>query len=138
MTLSTIVLVMGQTTAIFAYDFAVRIGLQESVEKVSAFGVEMNRAFGVGDTVAYIPLMILSVIGLLARKRWALFTTTAAMGISIYWTVTLGIMMVFLKGVPGYTLMPGVEYWIFMGAHTLFGVWGILYLVFRGEEEILV
>jgi len=44
--LSVVVLLLGQTTSFFAYDFAVRLGLQESVEDVTKFGVEMNRAFG--------------------------------------------------------------------------------------------
>jgi hypothetical protein len=132
--LSVVLLVAGQTTAIFAYDFAVGLGLQESVEEVTAFGVEMNRAFGVGDTAVYIPLMIISLIGLVRRKRWAVLATAAVMGISVYWTVTMASVLVFLKGVPGYALDPGIEYVIFLGAYMVFGIWGILFLAFRGDR----
>ena len=134
--LSVVVLSLGQTTALFAYDFAVRLGLQESVEEVTEFGVEMNRAFGAGDTVVYIPLMVVSLVGLFLKKRWALFTTAAVMGVSVYWSVTVASVLVFLRGVPGYQLVPGPEYWIFLGAYMLFGAWGMLYLVFRGGRII--
>jgi hypothetical protein len=132
--LSVIVLLLGQTTSIFAYDFAVRLGLQEPIEEVTAFGVEMNRAFGLGDTAVYIPLMLVSLAGLLLRKRWALLTTAAVMGISAYWSLTVAAVLVFLRGVPEYQLVPGLEYWVFLGAYLVFGVWGIFYLAVRSDE----
>jgi len=33
-------------------------GLQEDVKEVSEFGVQINRAFGAGDTFVYIPFVI--------------------------------------------------------------------------------
>lgn len=132
--LSTVVLALGQTTSLFAYEFAVRLGLQESVGEVTAFGVEVNRAFGAGDTIVYVPLMLVSLVGLVLKKRWALITTAAVMGISAYWSLTLTVMLVFLRDVPGYRLVPGPEYWVFLGTFLVFGVWGILYLVFRGDR----
>jgi hypothetical protein len=132
--LSAAVLVLGQTTALFAYEFAVRLGLQESVGEVTAFGVEVNRAFGASDTFIYVPLILVSLVGLSLRKRWALITTAAVMGISAYWSLTLTAMLVFLTDVPGYRLVPGPEYWLFLGTYLVFGIWGILYLVFRGDK----
>lgn len=135
--LSVIVLVLGQTTSLFAYDFAVQLGLQEPAEEVTAFGVEMNRAFGAGDTVIYIPLMLVSLAGLILRKRWALLTTAAVMGVSAYWALTAAALLLFLRGVPGYQLVPGPEYWVFLGAYMVFGAWGIPYLAVRGDKLIL-
>jgi len=132
--LSVIVLAVGQTTSLFAYDFAVRLGLQESVDAVTPFGVEMNRAFGASDTFVYIPLMLVSLLGLFLKKGWALVTTAAVMGISAYWSLTMVAVLVFLRGVPGYQLVPGLEYWVFLGAFLAFGIWGILYLAFRGDS----
>ncbi len=134
LTLSAVVFVLGQTTALFAYEFAVRLGLQESVGEVTAFGVEVNRAFGASDTFVYIPLILVSLVGLSLKKRWALITTAAVMGISAYWSLTLTAMLVFLTDVPGYRLVPGPEYWVFLGTYLVFGIWGILYLVFRGDK----
>lgn len=136
LTLSVVLLLLGQTTSLFAYDFAVRLGLQESVEEVTEFGVAMNRGFGMGDTVIYLPVIVLSLVGLVSRKRWALVTTAAVMGISAYWAVTMVSVLVFARGVPGYALTPGLEYWIPLAVYIVVGIWGMLYLAFRGDTLI--
>ena len=133
---SMILLLMGQTMAIFNYEFAVKLGLQEDVKEVSEFGVQINRAFGAGDTFVYIPLMGISLVGLFLKRRWSLVTTAAVMGISAYWATTVAFMLVFLGGVPNYNLVPGPEYWLFIGAYIIIGVWGVLYLIFRGNSII--
>jgi hypothetical protein len=125
---------MGQTMALVNYDFAVQLGLQEDIKEVGSFGVQVNRAFGAGDTLVYIPLIAISIIGLLLRKRWSLLTTAAAMGVCAYWATTILFMLIFLEGAPGYYLQPGVEYWLFMAAFIIFGVWGLFYLIFRGDK----
>ncbi len=136
LSLSLVLLLMGQTMAIINYDFAVQLGLQEDIKDVGSYGVQVNRAFGAGDTIVYIPLIAISIIGLFLRKRWSLLTAAAAMGISAYWATTIVFMLIFLPGTPGYALEPGVEYWFFMAVFIIFGVWGLLYLVFRGEKLI--
>ena len=134
LTVSMILLLMGQTMALIDYDFAVQLGLQEGIKDVSSYGVQVNRAFGAGDTMVYIPLIALSLIGLMRGKRWSLLTTAAVMGVSAYWATTVVFMLVFLDGAPGYYLEPGIEYWLVMAAYIVFGVWGLLYLVFRGDN----
>ena len=131
---SMILLLMGQTMALIDYDFAVQLGLQEGIKDVSSYGVQVNRAFGAGDTMVYIPLIAISLIGLMRGKRWSLLTTAAVMGVSAYWASTVVFMLVFLEGAPGYYLEPGIEYWLVMAAYIVFGVWGLLYLVFRGDN----
>jgi hypothetical protein len=131
-----VLLLMGQTMAIFNYEFAVKLGLQEDVKEVSEFGVQINRAFGAGDTFVYIPLMAISLVGLFLKKRWSLIATAAVMGVSAYWATTVAFMLFFLRGVPNYNLEPGPEYWLFIGAYIIFGVWGVVYLIFRGDNII--
>ena len=133
---SMILLLMGQTMALFNYEFAVKLGLQEDVKEVSEFGVQINRAFGAGDTFVYIPLMAISLVGLFLKRRWSLVTTAAVMGISAYWATTVAFMLILLRGVPNYSLVPGPEYWIFIGAYMIIGVWGVVYLMFRGDSII--
>jgi hypothetical protein len=130
---SMVLLLMGQTMAIFNYEFAVKLGLQEDVKEVSEFGVQINRAFGASDTFVYIPLMAISLVGLFLRKRWSLITTAAVMGVSAYWSVTATFMFLFLPGVSGYSYVPGPEIWFFIGAYAAFGVWGLFYLILRGD-----
>ena len=126
-------MLIGQTMAVFDYDLAVRLGLQESARDVSGFGVQVNRAFGASDTVVYIPLMIVSLAGLFLRKRWSLLTTAAFAGVSVYWSVTVTFMFLFLPVVPGYSHIPELEIWLFIGTYMVFGVWGLFYLILRGE-----
>lgn len=132
--IALVLLLMGQTMSLIDYELAVQLGLQEDITEVSMYGVQVNRAFGAGDTIIYVPLIALSIIGLVLKKRWSLVTTAAVMGISAYWTTTIVFMLIFLPGTPGYALQPGMEYWIFMAAFIIFGVWGLLYLMFRGEK----
>lgn len=127
---------IGQTGALFAYDFTVRIGLQESVQAVGEYGVQVNRSFGLADTVIAIPLIMISLAGLYRRKRWALTTLAAFMGITIYWAVFCAGLFLFLKGVPGYSLVPGVGYSIILLLHAVFGIWILGYLMFRGDELV--
>ncbi len=131
--LSVVVMLTGQTMAVVNYDLAVRLGLQESLEEVGEYGVEVNRAFGAGDTVIYVPLMLVSLVGLVARRRWAVLTTTAVFGVSAYWAATILSMLVFLPGALGYNNVPGPEIWLFVGFYLLSGVVGLIYMVFRGE-----
>ena len=133
---SMLLLLMGQTIAIFNYEFAVKLGLQEDVKEVSVFGVQINRAFGAGDTFIYLPLMAMSLVGLFLKKRWSLVTTASVMGISVYWATVVAFMLFFLLGVPNYNLVPGLEYWLFISAYIIFGIWGVIYLIYRGDKVI--
>lgn len=134
--ISILLMLVGQTMAVVDYEVAVRLGLQESLDEVGPFGVQMNRAFGASDTVVYVPLMLASLLGLLRRRRWSLVTTAAVAGISLYWSVTIAFVLLFAPGVPGYSLQPGPEYSVFLGAYALFGVWCIGYLASVGEAVL--
>jgi len=131
---SIVLMLMGQTMAVFNYDLTVRLGLQERPEDMTDFGVQVNRAFGAADTVIYLPLIVISMVGLILRKRWSLMVTAAFFGASAYWTVTVTFMLIFLPGVPGYSNVPGPEIWLFIGTYMVVGVVGLLDIVFRGEE----
>lgn len=133
---SVALLLLGQTMSVLDYDLTVRLGLQESREQVGAHGVQVNRAFGAGDTVVYIPLMVASLAGLWLRRRWALLTTAAVAGISVYWTAVVGSMLAFLPGTPGYDYAAPLSIWLFVGAYALFGIWCLVYLLSRGDALI--
>lgn len=129
-------ILVGQTASLFAYDFTVRMGLQESVEAVSEYGVQMNRAFGLADTVVSIPLMLLSLVGFAGRRPWVIPILAAFMGISIYWPVYCTGLFLFLKGVPGYNLVPGMGYGIVLALHAAIGIWILGYLMVRGKKLV--
>lgn len=132
--LSVVLLILGQTLAVFNYELAVSLGLQEDINEISEFGVQINRGFGAGDTIIYIPLIVFSIVGLFLKKRWALITSAAVMGISSYWATTAAFMFIFLKGVSGYSFVPTMDYWFFIILFIVFGLWGLWYLIFQGEQ----
>ncbi|MFH2011239.1 MAG: hypothetical protein ABIJ37_00820 [Pseudomonadota bacterium] len=134
LSISILIMLIGQSMSVFNYDLTVRLGLQESQEQVSKFGVQVNRAFGAGDTVVYVPLLIASLIGLLLKKRWSLIATSAALAVSAYWSATTFFLLMFLPGTPGYAYVPGLEIWLFVGLYAVFGICGLFYLIFRGES----
>ena len=134
--LSTVLMLISQTTPIFDYDLAVRLGFQNGADTITEFGVQVIRAFCVSDTIVFIPLTVLALIGLLLKKRWSLFATASVTGISIYWVVAYGFMVSFLNGTPGYHAVLAAPDWIIMGAYAIFGVWTLLYLIFRGERLV--
>jgi len=136
MSLSVALLLLGQTMAIFNYEFAVSLGMQEDMKEISEFGVQINRAFGVSDTLIYIPFIALSIIGLILKKKWALITSAAVMGITLYWTTTAAFIFFFLEGVPGYSFVPGIEYWLFIILYIVLGLWGLGYLIASGDKLI--
>ena len=110
--------------------------MQEDIGEFGAFGVQVNRAFGAGDTLVCIPLMIASIMGGWLRKHWALFASVSVMGISAYWSVTAAFAIWFLAGVPNYRFVSGLDYWIFIASFFVFGVCGLWYLLFRGKNLI--
>ena len=79
--LSTVLMLIAQTTPIFDYPLAVRLGFQNGADQISEFGVQVIRAFCVSDTLVFIPLTVIALIGLLLRKRWSLFATASVTGI---------------------------------------------------------
>jgi len=131
---SIVLMLVGQTLGVFNYKLAARMGLQEKPEEMTNFGVQVNRAFGAADTVVYLPLIVISMVGLILRKRWSLLVTAAFFGASAYWTVTVTFMLLFLPGVAGYSNVPGPEIWLFIGTYMVAGIVGLLYIVWRGEE----
>ena len=73
-------MLIAQTTPVFDYDLAVRLGLQKGADQITEFGVQTIRAFCVSDTVVFIPLTVLALIGMLMKKRWALYATASTSG----------------------------------------------------------
>ncbi len=131
---SVALMLVGQTMAVFDYEFTVSYGLQEDPAEVGETVKQVNRGFGAGDTVVYIPLMVLSFVGLWLRKKWSLIITAAFAGVSLYWTVTVSFIFLFLPGTEGYSHTPEAEIWLFIFIYFVFGLWSLLFLVNKGER----
>ena len=126
----------GQTMALVSYDFTVEMGLQEATSEITAVGVALNKGFGLGDTVVYIPLFVAGIVGLFRRKNWGLYTMASAMGITIYWPVVCLSTLFFAKNADGWYFSDYASYTFLLSFIALYGTWGLFYLI-RNKNDIV-
>ena len=123
--------------AVIDYDFAVSIGLQEPVEEITEVGVAMNKGFGLGDTVVYIPLLILGVIGLLKKKIWGFLSMIDALAITVYWPIVALATIFYAKNAKGFNFTDYMSYSILLSLITLYGLFGLLFL-YNNRKTLVV
>jgi len=123
-----IIYLLGQTMAIINYGFAVSIDLQEPVNEITEIGVAMNKGFGFGDTVFYIPLFVIGIVGLLKRSALGLFAMLGTMAITVYWPIVSLSTLFFAKGAPGWYFTDYTSYSILLSLIILYGIWGFWFL----------
>jgi len=123
-----LVLFIGQMMSFINYDFTISIGLQEPESLIGEMGVAINKGFGVGDTIIYIPLLITGLAGLWLRKEWGILAMAGAMGITAYWPMVSIFFMLFAKDTPGFNFTDFTSYTIILTVITFYGLWGLWYL----------
>jgi hypothetical protein len=123
-----IMLLMGQTMSLINYEFTVSIGLQEPADIVGEMGVALNKGFGVGDTIIYIPLLLAGLSGLWFRKEWGIFIMASAMGITVYWPMVCLFFLLFARGTQGFNFTDFTSYGIILSFFSIYGLWGLWYL----------
>ena len=121
-------LLVGQTTSFIDYEFAVSIGLQESVNDIGEVGVAVNKAFGVGDTVVYIPLLLFGIIGLWIQKEWGFYAMFGSLAITVYWPIVNVFIILFAEGTHGFNYPNFISVLIILVLITIYGLWGLWYL----------
>ncbi|MFA5010792.1 MAG: hypothetical protein WC644_02455 [Ignavibacteria bacterium] len=121
-------LILGQMMSFINYDFPVSLGLQEPVNVVGETAVAVNKAFGLGDTIIYIPLLVFGLIGLWLKKEWGVYSMLCALGITAYWPMVSLFFFFFAKGTPGFYFSNYFSYTILLIVFTAYGLWGIWYI----------
>lgn len=129
-------LLVGQSFSLINYDWAVSVGLQESEEEVTKLGIAWAKAFALGDTLAYIPLLIAGIIGLMKRKRWGFFSMFASLAMSVYWPI-VNLSAIYI-GKADLALNPDkyISFSIILPLISLYGLWGMWYLY--KHQKVLV
>ena len=121
-------LILGQTMSFINYDLTVSLGLQESKEIVGEMGVAVNKGFGVGDTIIYLPILIVGIVGLWLKRMWGIFAMAGALAITAYWPMVTIFLLLFARGTPGFNFTNFTSYGILLIAFTIYGIWGLWYL----------
>ncbi|NNL15256.1 MAG: hypothetical protein HKO81_01280 [Flavobacteriaceae bacterium] len=126
--LLVLMLLAGQTLGVFNYDLAVSIGMQESENEIGKIGIAFAKGFGFADTVIYIPLFVIGIIGLLKNKRWGKYTMFGALAISVYWPI-VHLYAIYID-MDSITLNPEkyIYYPILLSLIIIYGLWGMRYL----------
>jgi len=129
--LLVVLLLIGQTFALIDYQSAVALGLQESVEEITYVGIAFAKGFAFGDTLFYIPLLLLGIVGLLKRMKWGLYCMIGSLAISLYWP-TVHLYAIYSER-NAIVLNPDkyVSFSVLLPLIVLYGLWGMWYLYNR-------
>jgi hypothetical protein len=134
--LLTIMLLVGQTMAFINYEFTESIGLQESTSLISEIGKAVNQAFGIGDTIIYLPILLIGLTGLWQRKIWGVYFMFAALAITAYWPAVCTFIFILAQGAPGYYFTEYLETVIIIILIALYGIWGMFY-IYRNRDKLI-
>ena len=118
----------GQTLSLFDHDLTVALGLQESEAEISAVGIAFAKGFAFGDTVCYIPLFALGIVGLLRRRAWGLFSMLGALAITVYWPLVHLYAIYAGKEIMHLSDEKYLSYSIILPLVALYGLWGMWFL----------
>ncbi len=131
-----VLLLLGQTMSFINYDFTVSLGLQEPVDEIGRLGVEVNKAFGVGDTIIYIPLLLSGLIGLWRKQEWGIFLMGGAFAITAYWPMVSLFIIIFGNSLPDFNYVDLTSIIIVLISFTIYGIWG-MYYVYKNQKLLL-
>ena len=134
-TLLLCILLAGQTLSLFNYELVVSWGLQESVDEVIPFGIAWLKAFALGDTLSYIPLLVIGIVGMLQGKRWGFYAMFASLAISVYWPI-VNLSAIYLgKNEIAMSAEKYTSFSIILPLITIYGLWGMWYL-YRYQSDL--
>ena len=130
-----IMFLLGQTWSLFDYEFTVSIGLQESLEEIKEIGVAFAKGFAFGDTVFYIPLFIIGIVGLFKRRSWGIFSMFGALAITAYWPLVHLYTIYIGKNVLELNPEKYIYYPIFFLLLVIYALWGMWFL-YRNRDVL--
>lgn len=124
-----IYLIYAQGITAFGYDIGVSMGTQEPKEVVTEVGVAFWYGFAFGDLVAYIPMLLIGLIGHLRLKNWGNIWLAASLGITIYWPIVCLAAIVDARGASGWRLTNELQYWVVLLSIAGWGAWGLITII---------
>lgn len=122
-------LVYAQAIPAFNYDLGVTMGTQEPASLVTEVGTAFWYGFALGDLLTYIPLLALGLIGHQLGRKWGKVLLAAALGITVYWPAVCLSTIFAARDAAGWELGNPLSYWLVLPLITLWGAWGLWYLV---------
>ena len=105
-------LVYAQCPAAIRYEWGVRMGTQEPVERITEVGKAFWWGLALADLLFYTPLLGIGLAGQAFGSTWALPVLAAALGVTVYWPVACLAAVAAARGAPGWSLPKERDYWI--------------------------
>ena len=134
--LLTFFLLIGQTYSLINYDSAVKHGLQESVEEIGNVGIAFAKGFAFGDTLIYIPLLIVGITGFLKKKKWGFFSLFGSLAISVYWPLVHLYAIFIERDAINLASEKYISYPIVLSLIIIYGIWGMIYL-YKNQKSLI-
>jgi hypothetical protein len=123
-------LIYAQAIPAFNYDLGVRMGTQESAQRITEVGVAFWYGFALADLLVYIPLLGLGLVGHRLRRPWWKVVLGAALGITVYWPVVVLAAAVDATGVTGWEINTSA-YWLVLSPIIC---WALLSLILVARD----
>ena len=135
-TLLAVFLFVGQTLSLFDYDLTVSLGLQESEYEITKVGIAWAKGFAFGDTIFYLPILLVGIVGLLERKEWGIFAMFGSLAITAYWPI-VSLFAIFIERTE-IKLAPEkyITYSIILPLIAIYGLWGMWYL-YKNKNKLI-
>jgi hypothetical protein len=127
-------LVVAQGISAISYETGVAMGAQESAEMISEVGAAFWYGFAFGDSVFYIPVLLLGLAGHIVNTRWSRILLAASFGVSVYWPVVCLAALVSARSASGWNLGNELSYWIVLPVVATWGAMGLIYLVISQQD----
>jgi hypothetical protein len=125
----------GQSLAVMDYDMVAGWGLQDSRALVDPVIVEVNRGFGLTDTIVMLPLFVVAAVGLLRKRFFGAVTSWLVFGMTLYWPVVFWTSQRFYAEASIRHQPTSMTAIILPGALLLIACWGSWYLC-RNREVL--
>ena len=128
-------LVYAQAIPAFDYELGVRMGTQESAQRITEVGAAFWYGFAFADLVVYIPLLGAGLVGHWLERPWCRVVFGAALGITVYWPVAVLATAMDARDAAGWAI-DETAYWIVLPIIAVWALWG-LYAVARNEGKTM-
>lgn len=117
-------LVYAQAIPAFDYELGVRMGTQESPQRITEVGAAFWYGFAFADLVVYIPLLVAGLVGHWLERPWWRAVFGAALGITVYWPVAVLATAIDARDASGWSI-DETSYWIVLPIITVWALWGL-------------